>query len=124
MKLRGSLLPRSAKTRNPAKRWWLDLEIVDDEVVVPAGTNERDLSLEADTSGRKSPVGYYHAADNPPPDAKTPVSANHKAAIERASYVETVDQALDRVARGEVAPAHYAPAPLIQTVDVTDEHAG
>jgi hypothetical protein len=30
--------------RNPVKRWWLDLEIVDGVAVAPrAGTNERDL---------------------------------------------------------------------------------
>ncbi|MFM9884697.1 MAG: Fe-S protein [Burkholderiales bacterium] len=31
--------------RNPAKRWWFDLEIVDGLVVNPHGTNERDLDL-------------------------------------------------------------------------------
>ncbi len=31
--------------RNPAKRWWFDLEIVDGVVVNPHGTNERDLDL-------------------------------------------------------------------------------
>jgi len=32
-------------SRNLAKRWWFDLEIVDGEVVKPRGTNERDLDL-------------------------------------------------------------------------------
>jgi ferredoxin len=30
--------------RNPVKRWWFDLEIVDGAAVRPAGANERDLS--------------------------------------------------------------------------------
>jgi hypothetical protein len=32
--------------RNPVKRWWFDLEIVDGVCVTPRGTNERDLSLD------------------------------------------------------------------------------
>jgi hypothetical protein len=32
--------------RNPVKRWWFDLEVVDGVAVQPrAGTNERDLSI-------------------------------------------------------------------------------
>jgi len=32
-------------TRNPVKRWWFDLEIVDGVAVKPAAANERDLDL-------------------------------------------------------------------------------
>ena len=36
-----------AGVRNPVKRWWFDLEIVDGSAVAPvAGVNERDLDLE------------------------------------------------------------------------------
>ena len=32
--------------RNPVKRWWFDLEVVDGVAVLPpSGTNERDLNL-------------------------------------------------------------------------------
>jgi len=31
--------------RNPVKRWWFDLEIVDKVAVRPKGANERDLDL-------------------------------------------------------------------------------
>ena len=34
-----------AGARNPVKRWWFDLEIVDRVAVKPRGTNERDLDL-------------------------------------------------------------------------------
>ena len=34
-----------AGARNPVKRWWFDLEIVDGVVVKPAAANERDLDL-------------------------------------------------------------------------------
>jgi len=93
--------------RNPVKRWWLDLEIVDGVAQVPNGTNERDLDVSADTSGKKSPVGYYHASDCPPPNAREPVPANHKRAIERASSLETVAQARQRYSAGGSKPAHY-----------------
>lgn len=99
--------------RNPQKRWWLDLEIVDGVAQIPKGTNERDIDVQADVSGNKSPVGYYHANDNPPPNAQTPVLANHKAAIERAGKLETIEQARARRARGEPAPEHYIPTKLL-----------
>jgi ferredoxin len=34
-----------AGARNPVKRWWFDLEIVDGVAVKPAAANERDLDL-------------------------------------------------------------------------------
>ena len=100
--------------RNPAKRWWLDLEIVDDAVQTPRGTNERDLDLTRDTTGKKSPVGYYHAADMPLPDAKQPVPTNHREAIKRASLVETPDEARSRVAEAGPRPKHYIAARELQ----------
>ena len=93
--------------RNPVKRWWLDLEIVDDEVRKPRGTNERDLDLERDTTGSKSPVGYYHASDMPPPSSDQPVPTNHRAAIKRAELIETVTEARERAARKGPRPDHY-----------------
>jgi reductive dehalogenase len=95
--------------RNPKKRWWLDLELVDGKAQIPSGTNERDLDVSADTSGKKSPVGYYHASDYPPPDTTEPVLANHKAAVERAAMLETVEQARQRHAAGGAPPVHYIP---------------
>ena len=100
--------------RNPAKRWWLDLEIVDDAVQTPRGTNERDLDLTRDTTGKKSPVGYYHAADMPLPDATQPVPTNHREAIKRASLVETPDEARSRVAEAGPRPKHYIAARELQ----------
>ena len=107
--------------RNPAKRWWQDLEIVDGVVRRPKATNERDIDLDADTTGAKSPVGYYHAADNPPPNAKTPVLANHKDAIGRADLIESVEQAALRHEHGAEKPKHYHPTPLIPVTDTTDD---
>jgi hypothetical protein len=35
-----------AGMRNPVKRWWFDLEIVNGVCVSPSGVNERDLNLD------------------------------------------------------------------------------
>ena len=96
-------------TRNPIKRWWQDLEMIDGVARIPKATNERDIDVTGDTSGAKSPVGYYHAANNPPPNAKEPVLANHKQAISRAEQIESVAQAVQRRAEGKPKPAHYIP---------------
>jgi hypothetical protein len=101
--------------RNPNKRWWLDLELVDGKAQIPNGTNERDIDVTADTSGRKSPVGYYHASDYPPPNATDPVPVDHKAAVERAGMLETVEQARQRHAVGGAAPSHYIPTKTVQS---------
>ncbi len=93
--------------RNPIKRWWLDLEMVDGKVRKPRATNERDLDPDADVSGQKSPIGYYNAADMPAPDAAQAVPVNHKQAVERATLIETVEQARQRRAAGGPRPDHY-----------------
>jgi len=95
--------------RNPVKRWWLDLELVDGRAQVPSGTNERDLDLDGDTSGAKSPIGYYHAQDNPPPDAKEAFPVNRRDALARAELVETVEEAVARRERGDPIPVHFHP---------------
>ncbi len=96
-------------TRNPIKRWWQDLEMVQGVARTPKATNERDIDVDQDTSGAKSPIGYYHAADMPAPNSKELVSANHKEAIARAASIETVAQALERRANNGSVPSHYIP---------------
>lgn len=93
--------------RNPIKRWWQDLEMIDGKIRKPRATNERDINPEADVSGQKSPIGYYNAADMPAPDASEPLPVNHKQAIQRASLIETVAQAKERRSKGGARPAHY-----------------
>jgi len=96
-------------TRNPKKRWWLDLEWVNGRAQTPKGTNERDLSLDKDTTGKKSPVGYYNADDMPPPDATETVAVNHRAAVDRANKLETPADARRRAQLGGTPPDHYIP---------------
>ena len=107
--------------RNPCKKWWQDLEIIDGVATTPKATNEREIDPDADVSGRKSPVGYYSAADNPAPNATEPVLANHKAAIARATSIESVCGAETRRRESRPVPAHYTPTPLLPLRDITDE---
>ena len=51
----------------------------------------------------------YHAADMPPPGAAQAKPVNHRAAVERAKLIETVDAAVARRAQGGEKPAHYVP---------------
>ncbi|MNC90651.1 hypothetical protein D3C83_67750 [compost metagenome] len=64
---------------NPAKTWWTDLEIVDGKVVLPKGTNRRNLTSHKPAKAHE--IAYYPAAAMPPPDAKTPVLVDRKAAL-------------------------------------------
>ncbi|MEM6710063.1 MAG: reductive dehalogenase domain-containing protein [Pseudomonadota bacterium] len=97
--------------RNPVKKWWADLEMIDGRAdTPPAGVNARDLSL--DKTKPTSPIAYYNAADNPPADAESAVAVDRSAALKAVQLLETPAEAVARRARGEPPPAHYrAPDP-------------
>ncbi len=99
--------------RNPAKRWWLDLEIVDGVCVTPRkGVNERDLDLKRHIDADKQKIAYYHANAMPPPNAHgIPYVPDRKAALAAAALLETPAEALARVKAGGPKPEHYIPTP-------------
>ncbi|GHD54677.1 hypothetical protein GCM10017083_32470 [Thalassobaculum fulvum] len=99
--------------RNPVKKWWLDLEIVDGVCVTPRGTNERDIdpAREASLDPAKQRIAYHHADAMPPPDRLDPVPVDRKAALAAAERIESPEAARERVARGGLPPAHYTPTP-------------
>jgi ferredoxin len=46
--------------RNPVKRWWFDLEVVDGVCVTPRGANERDLDLaRGDKLAREQKLAFF-----------------------------------------------------------------
>ncbi|MDX1406454.1 MAG: reductive dehalogenase domain-containing protein, partial [Woeseiaceae bacterium] len=99
--------------RNPAKKWWLDLEIVDGVCVEPRkGVNKRDLDLQRHIDADTQKIAYYNANMMPPPNshgiAWTP---NRKEAIAAGALLETPDAARARVAAGGAKPLHYVPTP-------------
>jgi ferredoxin len=99
--------------RNLAKKWWLDLEIVNNAVVTPRATNERDIDPErkVDAAGQK--MAYYPANMMPPPNDPAPYPVDRKAAMAAKDLLETPDKARTRHARGGPRPAHYVPTPPV-----------
>ena len=99
--------------RNPAKKWWLDLEIVDGVCVEPRkGVNKRDLNLNRFIDAKTQKIAYYPANRMPPPNshgiAQIP---NRKEAIAAAKNLETPDEALARIKAGGAKPVQYVPTP-------------
>jgi reductive dehalogenase len=97
--------------RNPAKKWWFDLEIVDGVATVPKGTNKRDLDVARELDPAKQKIAYYHANMMPPPDVTAPVPVDRKAAIEAGKVLESPAAALARKRQGGAPLPHYRPTP-------------
>ncbi len=99
--------------RNPVKKWWLDLEIVDGVCVAPTkGVNQRDLNVDRKIDVKKHKVAYYHADMMPPPNSSgVAMMVERKAGLAAAGKVETPQQALARKAKGGAVPEHYIPTP-------------
>ncbi len=100
--------------RNPVKKWWLDLEIVDGVCVTPRGINERDIDTSLNTDPAKQKFAFYHANMMPVPNDTNPQPVDRKAALAAAALLETPEQARARKARGEGPPAHYLPTPAAE----------
>ncbi len=102
--------------RNPAKKWWLDLEIVDGVCVEPRkGVNARDLDVHRHVDREHQVIAYYHANAMPPPNSHgIPVVPDRKAAIAAAELLETPADARARVQAGGPTPAHYLPTPPME----------
>ena len=100
--------------RNPVKKWWLDLEIVDGICVQPTkGVNQRDLDLEHKINPLEQKMAYYHADNMPPPNVSDPVYVNRKEAMVSKALLETPAQALTRRSQGGEVPSHYIPTAAI-----------
>jgi ferredoxin len=98
-------------TRNPAKKWWFDHEIVEGAAVAPKSTNARDIDPARRIDAAGHTVAYYPASVMPPPDAAGAVPLDRKAALAVGEQLETPAEALARKARSGEAPAHYRPTP-------------
>ena len=109
--------------RNPAKKWWLDLEIVDGICVAPPrGVNRRDLDVNRKIDPGKRNVAYYHANMMPPPNsAGMPIAVRRKEGMAAAMKVETAQEALAKRAAGGKKPAHYIPTEPLKPEAITSE---
>ncbi len=97
--------------RNPAKKWWLDHEIVDGVTRAAKGANERDIDPDRKVDAAKQRIAYYPADRMPPPDAPAPVPLDRKAALAAAEALETPAEARQRQTEGRPPPPHYRPTP-------------
>lgn len=103
--------------RNPVKKWWLDLEIVDGACIEPVtGTNERDIDTSLNTDPAKQKMALYHANMTPAPNDTSPQPIDRKAGLEAMSLVETPAEARVRHEQGGEAPEHYTPTPPAEDV--------
>jgi len=108
--------------RNPKKRWWLDLEIVDGVCVEPRkGVNQRDLDLNRHIDAKNQKIAYYNANLMPPPNSHgIPIFPNRKEAIAAASLLETPTEAIARVNSGGATPEHYIPTPPMDESEIAE----
>jgi ferredoxin len=98
--------------RNPVKKWWLDLEIVDGVCVEPKnGVNQRDIDVTGNIDPAKQKMAVYPANVMPVPNDNGPYVVDRKAAVAQWDKMETPAQAAARHARGEAPPDHYIPTP-------------
>ena len=98
--------------RNPVKKWWFDLEVLDGVCVTPVkGINQRDLNLDHYIDPAKQKMAYYTADMMPVPNDLDPHPVDRKAAMARAADLERPAEAARRKQRGEPAPAHVRPPP-------------
>jgi ferredoxin len=98
--------------RNPQKKWWFDLEVIDGVCVEPLkGVSERDLDIHRRLDPARQKIAYYHANAMPVPNDLRPQPVDRKSALAAAALLETPDEAAARQARGEGPPAHYLPTP-------------
>jgi ferredoxin len=103
--------------RNPLKKWWLDMEIVDGHAIEPRkGVNQRDLNVKHKINPAEQKMAYYHASDMPPPNALEPFMVDRKAALKAKELLETPLEALARVAIGGAKPKHYIPTPPLDVL--------
>ena len=98
--------------RNPAKKWWFDLELVDGTCVTPVkGVSERDLDLDHEVDPAKQKMAYYQAHVMPVPNDLRPQPVDRRAAMAEAADLETPAQAAARHSRGGDIPLHYIATP-------------
>lgn len=107
--------------RNPAKRWWLDLEIVDGVCVNPRkGVNERDLDLDRSVDPATQKIAYYNANLMPPPNSHgMAIKPNRKEAVAAGNLLETPAEARARVKSGGEKPLHYIPRAALSEAEVS-----
>ena len=109
--------------RNPVKKWWLDLEVVDGNCVEPIkGVNQRDLDLDRKVDPAKQNMAYYQAHMMPVPNDLRSQPVVRKLALAEAENLETPLEATVRQAMGEGIPRPYIPTPAAAGGPISAEY--
>jgi hypothetical protein len=98
--------------RNPVKRWWFDLEVVDGVAQRPlAGINERDLDLERIRLGDRQKLAMFPPELQPAGGTTldTVVPVDREAGLAAYAAAESVERARARLAAIPVKPASPRP---------------
>ena len=74
--------------RNPIKKWWLDLEIVNGKVGEAGGVNQRDLRLDRHAPVGNRNIGVYPFEKLPQAHQQEPVPVDRKQALEDCRQAE------------------------------------
>jgi len=77
--------------RNPIKKWWLDLEIVNRHVVKAEAANERDLTLDRKTPKGNEKIAFY------PVDSLPQHDQAEKATVDRRAGLAATARAMERL---------------------------
>jgi reductive dehalogenase len=94
--------------RNPVKKWWFDLEVIDGNCVIPVkGINQRELDVAYSIDPKKQKMAYYPASVMPVPNDLRPQPVNRKAAVASALDLETPAAARLRRAGDMTTPEQY-----------------
>jgi reductive dehalogenase len=98
--------------RNPLKKWWFDLEVVDGICVLPVkGVNQRDLNLDHKIDPEKQKMAYYPAHVMPVPNDLRPQRVDRKTAMAARAELETAAIASARRRNGSKMPTMYRATP-------------
>jgi reductive dehalogenase len=101
-----------------SKKWWLDLEVIgercfkydpDNYVVAAKQANRPKIDPKKKVHTELN-IAYYPASTLPPPGAMKPCPTDRKLGLEMAARAESVEQALERRARGGAVPRMYVPS--------------
>jgi len=99
-------------TRNPVKKWWFDLEVIDGICVEPVkGVNKRELELGHHVDPARQKIAYYLANMMPVPNDLNAQPADRKAALAVAPHLEMASDAVARKGQGQAMPPNYRPTP-------------
>lgn len=74
--------------RNPIKKWWLDLEIVDKRVVKPKGVNARDVHPDRPTDLGNKKIATYAVETLPTAEDENKVPVDRKAGLAHTAEAE------------------------------------